>query len=101
MRNTEERTGAVLLRARKLREKRAKALNAALAALCCVLTVCLAGAFSVLTGGSRAGHVPGFYGSVLLYDGAGGYVLVGVIAFAAAVAITLACINYRNKNKPN
>ena len=37
-------------------------------------------------------------GAMLLYENAGGYVLVGVAAFAAAVVITVACIRYREKN---
>ena len=38
------------------------------------------------------------YGSFLLSDSVGGYVLVGVICFAAAVIITLLCLR-KNNNK--
>lgn len=38
------------------------------------------------------------YGSFLLSDSVGGYVLVGVICFAAAVIITLLCLR-KNKDR--
>ena len=36
---------------------------------------------------------------MLLYEDAGGYVLVGVAAFAAAVVITALCMKYRDREK--
>lgn len=48
-------------------------------------------------------HRPGIsavangYGSVLLRDGAGLYVLIGVAAFAAGAALSVICIRYRRK----
>ena len=38
------------------------------------------------------------YGSFMLPDEAGGYVIVGVLCFAAAVVITLVCIKWKNKS---
>lgn len=43
--------------------------------------------------------LPGFYGSILLHEDAGGYVLVGIISFVAAVIITVLCIKYRDRKK--
>ena len=39
----------------------------------------------------------GIFGAMLLRRDAGGYVLVGVLSFAAAVVITVLCIRYRAK----
>ena len=39
----------------------------------------------------------GLYGSILLHEGASGYVVVGVLSFTAAVVITVLCIRYRKK----
>lgn len=39
----------------------------------------------------------GMYGSILLHEDAGGYVLVGVISFATAVMITVLCIRLRER----
>ena len=38
------------------------------------------------------------YGAVLLRDGAGAYVVVGVAAFAIGVALTVLCIRLKNKS---
>ena len=39
----------------------------------------------------------GVFGAMLLREDAGGYVLVGVVAFAAAAAITALCFRLRNR----
>jgi hypothetical protein len=41
----------------------------------------------------------GFTASSLLGEDAGGYVLVGVISFVAAVCITVCCLKARNKEE--
>ena len=41
----------------------------------------------------------GVFGTMLLREDAGGYVLVGVVAFAAAAAITALCFRLRSKEK--
>ena len=38
------------------------------------------------------------YGTVLLRDGAGGYVVIGIVAFVAGVALTVICIRLKKKN---
>ena len=39
----------------------------------------------------------GIFGAMLLREDAGGYVLVGVVSFAAAAAFTALCIRLRNR----
>ena len=39
----------------------------------------------------------GAFGAMLLREDAGGYVLVGVVCFAAAVVITALCFRLRNR----
>ena len=50
-----------------------------------------------------AGHTQmaaqGMYGSVLLYKEAGSYVLVSVVSFVLAVAVTLCCIKLRDRER--
>ena len=50
---------------------------------------------SVQTPGATA--VADGYGTVLLRDGAGAYVVVGIAAFAAGVALTVICIRLKKK----
>jgi len=40
-----------------------------------------------------------FSGSTMLFDGVGGYVLVAVISFIAAVIITVICIRLQKKHR--
>lgn len=94
MRSAEERTALILGRTRSLRRDRERRRDAGLLSACCALCACL---LLALTDGGAGGHVPGFYGSALLYGSAGGYVLAGVSAFAAGVVVTVLCIRYKKK----
>ena len=38
------------------------------------------------------------YGGVLLQDGAGAYVIVGIVAFVIGVSVTVLCIRLKNKS---
>lgn len=55
------------------------------------------------TAGMAAGQgqsaAQGSFGAMLLREDAGGYVLVGVVAFAAAVLLTAACMRLRERDK--
>lgn len=44
-------------------------------------------------------NVEGVYGSVLLREGAGAYVLVGVAAFAAGTVMTLLSLRWKGKHR--
>ncbi|NLA11461.1 MAG: hypothetical protein GX883_04990 [Firmicutes bacterium] len=99
MDDTAERVRRVRLRAGELHRKRENRLLGGLSSLCAVLTFSLIGAIAAMTGGRQGGTVPGFYGAMLLYDGVGGYVLVGVLALAAGVVVTALCLRYRRKTE--
>ena len=97
--DTTDRVARVRARTRQLRRRaREKRAIGALSALCAALVAALAGTISALTQASPAAG-PGMYGSMLLYQDAGGYVLVGVASFTAAVVITALCMKYRNREK--
>ena len=63
--------------------------------LCAVLTQA---AGTVVAPGQTAAW--GVFGAMLLREDAGGYVLVAVVSFAAAMAITALCIRLRNRETP-
>ena len=67
-------------------------LSAACMLLCVVLTQT---AGTVVGQGQPAAW--GVFGAMLLREDAGGYVLVGVVSFAAAAAITALCFRLRNR----
>ena len=67
-------------------------LSAACMLLCAVL---MQAAGTVVGPGQTAAQ--GIFGAMLLREDAGGYVLVGVVSFAAAAAITALCFRLRNR----
>lgn len=98
MHDTPARVALVNKRVRQLRRRREKRAAGALGALCLALLGSLVGTMSLLTRGAPAAE-SGMYGSMLLYQDAGGYVLVGVVSFTAAVVITALCMRHRNSEK--
>ena len=77
---------------RRKQRREAISLSAACMLLCAALTQA-ADAFAVQ--GQTAAW--GSFGAMLLREDAGGYVLVGVVSFAAAAAITALCFRLRNR----
>ena len=69
-----------------------------LACSCVFLVLCI---FSVLkeAGVSGSSAVTGAYSSVVLHNGGGIFVFIGIAAFAAGVTITVLCIRYRRYKK--
>ena len=77
---------------RRRQRREAISLSAACMLLCAALTQA-ADAFAVQ--GQTAAW--GSFGAMLLREDAGGYVLVGVVSFAAAAAITALCFRLRSR----
>ena len=78
--------------ARRRQRREAISLSAVCMLLCAALTQA-ADAFAVQ--GQTAAW--GVFGAMLLREDAGGYVLVGVVCFAAAVVITALCFRLRKR----
>lgn len=96
MYDTATRVRLVKKSIRRKQRIRERHLLYGLSALCLFLSVSLAGVIGTVAGYGHAAALS-LYGSILLYKDAGGYVLVGVIAFTAAVIITVFCIRYRKQ----
>ncbi len=67
-------------------------------ALCLALFAFLVGAVREAIGQSHILTAQGMYASVLLHEDVGGYVLVGVVSFAAAVIFTVMRMKFREKD---
>ena len=78
--------------ARRRQRRGIYGLSAACMLLCAVLTQA---AGTVVGPGQTAAQ--GIFGAMLLREDAGGYVLVGVVSFAAAAAFTALCFRLRNR----
>lgn len=78
--------------ARQRQRREAISLSAACILLCAAL---MQTAGTVVAPGQTAAW--GVFGAMLLRENAGGYVLVAVVSFAAAVVITALCFRLRSK----
>ena len=68
-----------------------------LSILCILLFLSLVGAVGIMQ--SQPINATGMYGTILLHEDAGGYVLVAVISFTVAVVITALCIKLRKRGQ--
>ena len=96
MYDTARRVALVKQRVRENTRRRQRREAISLSAACMLLFAALmqaADAFAVQ--GQTAAW--GSFGAMLLREDAGGYVLVGVVSFAAAAAITALCFRLRNR----
>jgi len=96
MYDTARRVALVKQRVRENARRRQRREAISLSAACMLL-------FAVLTQAAGTAVAPGqtatwgVFGAMLLREDAGGYVLVAVVSFAAAAAITALCFRLRNR----
>ena len=96
MYDTARRVALVKQRVRENTRRRQRREVISLSAFCLMLFTALAGAADVLiVRGQTAAW--GEFGAMLLREDAGGYVLVAVVSFAAAAAITALCFRLRSR----
>ena len=94
MYDTARRVALVKQRVRENNHRRQRRGIYGLSAACMLLFAVLTQAASTVIGQGQTA-VWGVFGAMLLREDAGGYVLVAVVSFAAAVAITALCIRLR------
>ena len=96
MYDTARRVALVKQRVRENNRRRQRREAISLSAACMLLFAVLTQAADVFAvqGQTAAG---GAFGAMLLREDAGGYVLVAVVSFAAAVVITALCFHLRKK----
>ena len=94
--SSEEALQVIQSRGELLKEKRERRSVSELAGVSAVLFSVLVLMTAFFGQAKPGGPVNTVYGSTLLPSSAGGYVLVGVICFAAAVAVTVLCLKKKN-----
>lgn len=99
MRNEEQRIKTMHELAYKIKRKSEKAVLKALGTVSVLLFAVLIGWLYAVDGNLHQVSGNGFTGNSMLSADIGGYVLVAVISFIAAVLITILCIRYKEKNK--
>ena len=96
MYDTAKRVVLVKQRVREnTRRKRQRGIYGLSAACMLLFTALIQAAGALIVRGQTAAW--GAFGAMLLREDAGGYVLVAVVSFAAAAAITALCFRLRNR----
>ncbi|MBP5652822.1 MAG: hypothetical protein J6X17_05320 [Lachnospiraceae bacterium] len=104
MRNKTDRLAAMHERADKLRKKRDAFAVKALGTASAILLVALIGTLAVLQDVGHSISADSFYGTSMLGENTGGYILVAIVTFMAGVLITVLCIKlkrYREQKQQN
>ena len=96
MYDTARRVALVKQRVRENTRRRQRRGIYGLSAACMLLFVVLTQAAGTVVGPGQTAAW-GVFGAMLLREDAGGYVLVGVVSFAAAVVVTVLCIRFRSR----
>ena len=96
MYDTARRVALVKQRVRENNRRRQRREVISLSAACMLLCAALMQAAGTVVGPGQP-EAWGVFGAMLLREDAGGYVLVGVVSFAAATAITALCFRLRNR----
>ena len=99
MYDTARRVALVKQRVRENARRRQRRGIYGLSAACMLLFAVLTQTANTVIGQGQTA-VWGVFGAMLLREDAGGYVLVAVVSFAAAAAITALCIRLRNRENP-
>ena len=98
MYDTARRVALVKQRVRENTRRRQRHGIYGLSAACMLLFAVLTQAANTVIGPGQP-EAWGVFGAMLLREDAGGYVLVGVICFIAAVVVTVFCTRLRQNNK--
>ena len=96
MYDTARRVALVKQRVRENNRRRQRRGIYGLSAACMLLLAALMQTAGTVVGPGQP-EAWGAFGAMLLREDAGGYVLVGVVCFAAAVVITALCFRLRSK----
>ena len=96
MYDTARRVALVKQRVRENTRRRQRCGVYRLSAACMLLFAALMQTAGMVIGQGQSA-AQGIFGAMLLREDAGGYVLVAVVSFAAAAAITVLCFRLRNR----
>ena len=98
MYDTARRVALVKQRVRENTRRRQRREAISLSAACMLLFAVLTQAAGTVVGPGQT-SAWGVFGTMLLREDAGGYVLVAVVSFAAAAVITALCFRLRSREK--
>ena len=97
--NIDEMLHEVTTRSEELRDKHDRNVMRALSGLSLAMVMTLVSVVSVLSENVGTNSIHSVYGSFLIAEAAGGYVIVALIAFISGVLITHVAQKYRDRKK--
>ena len=91
---------SVMIVEKKIQNRKIRKLRRSICSLCALAAILVGLAvfslYNFISFG-EVGHSHSVYGTLMISNEAGGYVLVGVVSFFAAVALTLLCLYIRRR----
>ena len=99
--STDEAMAEIMRRKISILDRKRKNMNMALSAAAIVLFAMLISTIALIKGSSAESADVSVYGSFILGEEAGGYILVALLAFILGVVVTILCRNYTNKKGEN
>ncbi len=93
---SDQAVSEIMKRSKRIRQKRHQSMQAALFGASMVLFALLVTTIAGFSGYSSTGATESVYGSLMLPQQAGGYVLVAVLAFACGMILAVLLMYYRN-----
>ena len=95
----DEALAQIEARGREMKIQKKRKQTALLAGMIAVLLIMSSVAVYRRTGIKPVEEISSSYGAFMLSEEAGGYILVGVVSFTFAVALTLVCLRFAGRRK--
>ena len=95
----DEALGEIIRRSKRIARDRRRKRDAILIASAVLIAICASGIILSIPAGNRKYDTMTLYGSFLLNQSTGGYILVAVIAFITGIAVAIICRKYQNEKK--
>ena len=95
----EEALGEIIRRSKRIARDRRRKRETILIASAVLIAICASVIILSIPAGNRIYDTMTLYGSFLLNQSTGGYILVAVIAFITGIAVAIICRKYQNEKK--
>ena len=95
----DEALSEIIRRSKRIASDRRRKRDAILIASAVLIAICASVIILSIPAGNRIYDTMSLYGSFLLNQSTGGYILVAVIAFITGIAVAIICRKYQNEKK--
>ena len=95
----DEALSEIIRRSKRIARDRRRKRDAILIASAVLIAICASVIILSIPAGNRIYDTMTLYGSFLLNQSTGGYILVAMIAFITGIAVAIICRKYQNEKK--